>query len=340
MISESLTSDNLTKITPENRIFAKPYQLQLNQYCGNLFRAFRTHGFNVYPIEDLYSSISNKSARNIVLLGWMEDSVAKHKRRHCNRELWRTLKLLLKIKQQKKTIIWVKHNLKPHQLPHAHWLGKCYHIFLKFLLNRIAHHKFAHSQLFCNSNPTFSYIPHPVYEIKPSDSVIKYDGIIAGRIMRYKGVLDLLRHWPLEKSLAIAGTVEDPTLEKEIRDLILKRKLTVLCRFEFINDDALNLLLSQSRFVVVPNKKDSMIASGVIIHALSARKHVLASDTDYAKELQANGYPVTTFSQPRHIGQCIERANNLNNNEAKFNKFFSDHSDEKIYELFMRTIDN
>lgn len=283
-------------------VYVLPVEAKSNQYYENLLRIIRDCGYSVASIDHfMKSKRGGEKRKQIFMLSWQEDSVAKDGLLRATRQFIYLLWVLMRVFFYRGKLIWIKHNYKPHKLNSATFIAKYYYRIIRALLNQLSSLKIAHSRAFCKQNPDFQFIPHPSYITGVNNSIRDKDFFLFGKIMRYKNIPRLLSTWPNDVSLDICGVAEDEELAHEIASEILRRNLQVNFQNGFIDNSELDNKLSSTKIVICPNAEDSMIVSGVIIHALSAGCAVLARKSEFADELHKEGFPIWQFSSEVEI---------------------------------------
>lgn len=321
---------------PES-IYLDPYSLTLNTYQKQLKSILNQLGYEVQPFSKFWRNALRFNARNqTVFFSWLEDSVAQP---HYLKRWRRFLLALAKISLVKLTgnrLVWVRHNIRPHRLDMAQKSGPLFHGILVKLLYLTADVKLVHSETYSRENPEFKYIPHPAYpivhqEYKPfSERRVRY--LVFGRLMPYKGLDSLLQHWPKELPLMIRGSCDDELYLKAVVSIIESRHLDVDLEIGYISEPALNDLLLDTQCVMVANQDHSMIASGVIIHALSAGCKVVAFRHDFALELLAKELPVTVFERFEDVSEAVDASDLLQIDRKKKPVHFLEESVELFLE--------
>lgn len=322
----------------KKNVYLLPDSVKSNQYYENLTRCISDSGYNVFSVSQFMAQKHSEKSRNqIFVLSWQEDSVVKPDLYLSTKQFVYLIWVLVRIWFYRGSLVWIKHNFKPHKLASSTFLSKYYYLIIRNFLSKMANLKLAHSKAFCENNHTFTYIPHPHYKTGCFNNTRTIDFLMFGKIMRYKHIPQLLSSWPKELRLSICGVAEDRELTEEIEEEILKNGLEVEFDNRFIDDITLNDKLSKTKIVICPNSEDSMIVSGVIIHALSAGCAVLARQSDFATELKQQGLPVWVFENEAEIPNlsiCISRKTNvkptLNYTDLYADKILSN----KIEELF------
>ena len=237
----------------------------------------------------------------------------------------KTLFLLLLIKLKFKKIVWVRHNLRPH----SEYSVLTYRILLRLL------------QIFSDATVTHRpvsefksyYIPHPLYDVSGVKQNDERDipFFWFGAVKRYKGLTDLLKSWPNDVPLIVAGKCNDAELEKEISDLIRNRDLLVSWENKFLEYSELCEYISRARIVVMSHSEDSMIVSGVFYHAVSLGASVLMRRCRFYDEYLHEYQFVTSYENKDLSSGCLFNILRSNGTRMTVPSEFSDDSISKSW---------
>ena len=207
---------------------------------------------------------------SIIILNWFEDKTSL--RGNFFKIIYRFLYILI-IKIIFRKVIWVRHNFKPHD-KHNPYVYR----FFCFFLYYISDEKVTHRDIL-----GYKYIPHPLYiniNKFPIESR-KIDYLYFGVISRYKGLVKLLSFWPVNKKLVIRGSCKEQALYEELISIILKRQLDVDIENVFLSENDLGIMISNTKFVILPHDDKSMIVSGVFYHAATFGANVLMFKSEF-----------------------------------------------------------
>jgi beta-1,4-mannosyltransferase len=321
-------------LVDKKNVFLLPSAAKSNQYYANLARNISECGYAVSSVSKFMQKKHKKKRHHeIFILSWQEDSVVKEHFSTATRQFLYLLWVLLRISFYRGKLVWIKHNYKPHKLNNATFIARYYYRIVLALLGSLSILKIAHSRSFCLKNPSFQFVPHPSYQASTSQSIRERQFFLFGKIMRYKNVPKLLSSWPDNLSLDISGAAEDDKLANEIEHEISQRKLQVTFENGFVDDDELNDKLSKTKVVICANAEESMIVSGVIIHALSAGCAVLARKSEFAEELQSEGFPIWLFTDETEISSIAQTITTKLQSKAGLN--YSDkYNDASVHSYF------
>lgn len=217
--------------------------------------------------------------------------------------------ILLKLNRRK--IIWVLHNKKPHAGGHT-WLKKLLTRFIARKSDLIlthategvemikTHHPYATGKVHFLHHPTKNRLPEPSAVENP-----EYDLLIWGSISRYKGVLEYLTYLkdnPQNLKVCIIGTCSPDSLADEIRR-IAPGNVTFICKspsFEELAD-----YIRRSSFVLAPYCPDSVLSSGILMDSLSFGARIIGPEVgsfkDYAREPRLKVYTFHDYDDIKKI---------------------------------------
>lgn len=177
---------------------------------------------------------------------------------------------LFVIKLRRKKIVWMFHNIHPHQ-------GDNYfsNSLQRYLYNQasliISHSKEAADYAEKYAKRKVIYVCHPVHPIsvKLSNSQIKnYDVFVWGTILPYKGILEFLSQKDIQESnlrIRVLG---------RCKDLDLADRIDKLCNENIIfenrraNIDEIASCIKNSRYVLFPYIGECVSSSGALIDTL------------------------------------------------------------------------
>lgn len=242
-------------------------------------------GFDVKPVnKSFYRNECSGKRQSYVFLNWVEDFVYPPEKCSKLQQFFRFIKAIFLVVFSKlfaEKVIWVRHNLKPHNSQSS---AKRYKAIV-FLYKILRIHETSLEEYY--SNPSLN---HPLYlsddEIlkkinERSNEDMKYEVVFFGAVKRYKNLHNLLRSWPADVNIKIAGYCNDSVYKKEVVEIIESRKLKVDWDDRFLTDKELNQLLEHSKFVLLPHADGTMISSGTFYHALSYGCNILVTESKF-----------------------------------------------------------
>lgn len=217
----------------------------------------------------------------------------------------RTIAVLRGKKRSGVRLVWLVHNLAPHDMP------RWQRLIWRYYASALSHLIDAYLTLSPSTVATVAshfprlakkpshYIWHPAYPsvVRDKDTrraarealnISKSEFVFAylGQVRRYKGVERLLVSFRGLTSqhvrLLIAGAVPEDALAGELRALAASDSRIVLV-LRSLDDATFNAFMAAADEVVAPF--EHYLHSGSIIHALSARKAVLTPATPFSQDL-------------------------------------------------------
>lgn len=237
------------------------------------------------------------------------------------------LKLIL-LRLNCKKIAYVRHNVYPHN---SHPDSIRILTWMTDKLSRFFDMTFVHSPVFSHSGE--KYIPHPLYQYPlaiDGSSAIKRDDdlyIIFGRVVRYKKIDEVIKFFPNNKKLIIAGFCEDDNYASELNDLI-KERSNIQFISRFLTDNEAGHLVSSANAMVISHADDDMIVSGSFFYALSQRISIVCVETPFMRwgEETLSGEIVLTCSSISQMCDIISH--------RRLAHIYTDATITKVNDLF------
>ena len=287
------------------KVYLFPFELESNNYILETKSILSGGSFEVvaFPssLKSIYNVVINKvfkKERAVIIFNWLEDAPSQSNNPFTKFLICCSYLFLSKILFSK--IVWVRHNFKPH--------NQCYIFYykcLKYLLYNISNERVSHRPL-----KNYTYIPHPMYPLPVSEfsDIRKNDFLIFGSIKKYKGVYELLCCWPKDKKLVIAGKCSDPELINDIEQKIRERCLSVIWHNEFVDDGDLDLLILDTKVVVLSHISSEMIVSGVFFHAASLGTTIVQRNNCFAHWCNSE-FTFSSIFELKTIKSDLEKVN-------------------------------
>ncbi len=261
--------------------YVSPYSNSVNRYTKITIDDLRSTGLSVYSLKEAFKShwFIPRSSK-LLVLNWFEDRIAASNRPIF--EFTRSLLVLLLLKLRVRHVIWMRHNLFPHDSSYRSLLDR---VFL-FALARVTS---ATVTLRPSCLSTY-VIPHPTYRQQQqsvlSESERRDEYILFGSVRRNKGYDILLSWWPPNRRLVILGKCSDPELTQELTKTIETRCLDVEWQNLFVPDHELDARLAKAKYAVVAHQDGTSIVSGTFYHAASFGLNVLITPGDFFDHLK------------------------------------------------------
>ena len=276
-----------------DKIVYIPYPIKgnkINEYTTNMVNILKRKYsvlVNLAEPMDFFQMIQTKA----VFLNWVEDSL----------NLKMKIQLLL-YRLNGTKIIWVFHNKQPHEavdmnkvLVNMSWLANYSSIIL--LHSKSSKKYIPHVN---RNGRKAQYLPHVLYEEKSNrekaDAVRERYGIdadefvftIFGLIRPYKNIeggIEAFKSLCLPRAkLLIVGKPISNEFAKSIENLCDNNNIVLDMRY--ISNELLDSIIEISDVIVLPYKDSSSMNSGVLIHAFSKGKTVIAPDICMARDMR------------------------------------------------------
>jgi len=277
---------------------------------------------------------------DMVIFNWIEDLPAR------KMGLLQTMVFLLYIPWLKiygVSILWIKHN----KISHSRERFALKKILCR-ILARAADHIIVHGRDADNpATDKMIVLPHPnnieatdiLKPDLPDEPII--DFLIWGSLFPYKGVLEFLQYVDQnpgfrDKRIHIVGKCSNDywnELLPYVRD-----KANITLENKYVDQDDLNKLFRQSRFILFTYRKTSVISSGVLMDSLVACKKIIAPDCGAFADMSRQHPFVYLFNDFSEIIDLYHKNyKNYNLDYAQVNEFVARNSwynmGKKIQEL-------
>ena len=125
-------------------------------------------------------------------------------------------------------------------------------------------------------------MPHPLYRLNvDNEQSLCYGNyyVMFGRIARYKKIENVIQNWTIEKTLLIAGHVDDDEYLSELT--MLAKGKNVIFEARFIPDDEAAAIVSNSQGVILAHVQKDMIVSGSFFFSITLGVPVFAVGTPF-----------------------------------------------------------
>lgn len=196
------------------------------------------------------------------------------------------------LRLRKIKVVWTMHN----KLAHSH-VGLFYKKLLFKQLVKNTDFIITHSsegikygeKLVPGSSRKIVYLPHPVKNrMSDLETEKKYDILIWGMISPYKGIHNFLeflkeKNLTAKYKILIVGRVPDENYNSK---LLSYTSDNIELRNQFLEDDELKALISQSKLVLFTYSKSSILSSGVLMDSLGYGAKILAPHVGAFADLQ------------------------------------------------------
>ena len=241
-----------------------------NPYCQHFKKALESH-FILLDKDNkeckvaAWGLLRHAWSADIYILNWLEN-IAFHRFGWLQYVI--SLLALYVIILRRKKIVWVFHNITPHQ-GHDNYTRKFYRLLFRHANLIVAHSKEAKLYASKVARGKVLYECHPIVPFEVcSVPTNQYDLLIWGTIDPYKGVVEFISSHEVRASglrVMIIGKCKDANLEDRINSLTNEHIHFENRRVSF---DEIASLVKNSRYVVFPYVGESISSSGVLIDTI------------------------------------------------------------------------
>lgn len=243
-----------------------------NPYCRNYKDSLK----NYFIVRDLNNKVSKIKTlpllrysfnTDVFIFNWIE-SVGNLKFGFVQFLL--TLMSLFIIKCRRKKIIWMFHNIHPHEGENI-----CSKIMRRVMFrisdNIISHSKEATVYAQKYANCKVDYFCHPIPQTvigKWDEPLIECDILIWGRITPYKGILEFLNSCQeklRDKKILILGECKDEKLADNIKNIVSSNVFFINRQASF---EEIAAYVKNAKYTVFPYVGNSISSSGVLLDTL------------------------------------------------------------------------
>lgn len=269
--------------------YSNPYSLKYKEALNKCFDL--KDGDNKRWLMACLPLLINSFKADIFILNWIE-SIIYHKMGILQYFIARLALFIIRIR--KKKIVWMFHNIHPHQGSNKFTKSIQDFLFRNATLI-ISHSKEAADYARNKSQKPVEYRCHPVSQIivETNENVPYMDVFIWGTILPYKGIAEFLRENEKRRTklrVMILGKCDDQCLAKEIAKFSGTN-------VEFQNRRAdfkeIASRIKKSRYVLFPYIGDCVSSSGALIDTIAMGGIVCGPDRGAFKDLKEEGLCLT-----------------------------------------------
>lgn len=245
----------------------------VNPYCINYKKSF-SKWFAVEELDDPITIMKSLTlfhyafVSDVFVLNWIE-----------NARLWKfgliqfalVILSLRVIKFRKKRIVWMLHNLNPHE-GRTKYSDKIKNYLFKNSTLIVSHSVDAAAYARNRTKKRVEYICHPIclpnYKCL-KENVEQSDVLIWGSVLPYKGVaefLEVAKNAGLNEKIIVLGKCSDPLLERRIQSYVASN-VTFVNRFAEYSEIA--SFVKQARYVLFPYIGDCFSSSGALMDTIA-----------------------------------------------------------------------
>ena len=304
-----------------------PREGYTNPYCIN-YKQILKKEFTLLDAENKVTPMKTATlfryslVEDMVILNWIENV---GKLRLGIVQFFLAYLSLTILKLRKKDIIWMFHNMTPHE-------GRDYSsdILCSFLYKNatlvISHSQEAAEYVRKHAQCRVEYICHPIKALDFTfrNDLKQYDVLIWGTILPYKGIVEFLENCKDKTddvSILILGKCSDESLCKQIEQLCGKWVTFENRMAEF---DELASYIKKCKYVLFPYIGNSISSSGALIDTLAMKGNPIGPAKGAFMDLSKEGVCITYRNYDELIG--ILRSSTLKISEERRELFINSNS--------------
>ena len=283
-----------------------------NPYCDDYISSLRKKievvGFSSLPLPRSIQFFLGAFKADVYIVNWLESVVFL--RFSILQFIFAYLGLVV-IKIRRKRIVWMFHNIKPHE-------GNT--LLSKILQNHlhknasliVAHSKEAEAYARGLGDDKVVYYCHPINnkEYTPSIKVEECAIFIWGKILPYKGVLEFIKNEATIESnckIVIIGSCNDPELDRQIKESTNENIIYENRRASY---DEIAAYCRSAKIVLFPYIGECVSSSGALIDTLVMGGIPIGPNKGAFRDLKEEGCCVT-YEDIREVFSLIENKNPL-----------------------------
>lgn len=267
-----------------------------NQYVHNTISSIETAFATKVDIASSLKTVLKKpkllfsqKKSDFLIINWLENHLRSSNNSLSILGIFKYFLYLLYFRLIAKKLIYVRHNIYPHNMVGIHAKIACYitEVGMKLCQQKVVHS--GHLK-----DKGYAYVPHPLYDLKLD---LKYKPkfnnyyIIFGRIERYKKIETIIKNWDLEETLLIAGSIGEQSYLDELETISAQKNIKFDARY--IPDNEAASLVKESKGAILAHADEDMIVSGSFFFAITLGAPVFAIETPFfnwlRKEQQFKG---------------------------------------------------
>lgn len=273
------------------KIVFDPSTGKTNKYIDIIVSGLEKHGYEIYPISEIFASFKKFRNVSVVHLNWYENldkgmDFVK-----------RIVKLIALIIFRKK-IVWTLHNKLPHNKKIG-WLQKTLIYLLAIVSKKIVIHSLISVDSIVgyskNVKSKIMHIPHPNYIDmygKYANRGFNKNGVLnllfIGAIKPYKNIellIDVIKSFPPQKiCLTIAGKPNSDAYKKMIEACVGSHP-DIKLDLRYIDDSQLIAYIEWCDLLVLPYDIDSSLNSGTVILGFSYHRSTICPQIGTIEDL-------------------------------------------------------
>ncbi len=226
------------------------------------------------------------------------------------------------MKARKKKIVWIMHNKLSHHKTNHKLKNFVFKLMLKKSDVIITHARegieYA-DKLMPGIGGKIHFIHHPLMKSAIIlENSFKYDIIIWGKIMPYKGIDQFLKYLKdnslHEKyKIYIAGSIYPDDYAYEI---LRYAGPNIIIENRFLTEEELNQRIAESKIILFTYNRDSILSSAALMDSLIYNRHIIGPSSGAFKDLAQEGI-IYVYSD---FGQLIKIIDEIKDREFSFEK--------------------
>lgn len=314
-----------------------PYIYNMEQTLSLSFEIVHKDFKHHYPQPLRFLLQSGKA--DVYVLSWLESSYWG--KGGALRAIASLLGLLI-IHFRKCKIVWIFHNIHPHEGENF-WTKHTQKLLFKWSTFIIAHSKeaaeyakkYSACQVYYRCHPL---IPHNYPNIE--EKVAECDFLIWGNIFPYKGVLEFISNPLCKKTgvrILIKGKCDDEVLRKQIEEQATEN---ILFENRSLCFDELASQINKSKYVVFPYVGESISSSGVLIDTIQMGGVPVGPKRGAFSDLAEQGCCITYDNISEVFNLPLDDNERLRLNEFQVKDFLRNNTWEAMGKWMYEVINN
>lgn len=241
------------------------------------------------------------------------------------------------IKKRKKKIVWMFHNIHPHQGNNKQSQAIQHELFSKASLI-ISHSKEAMEYVQKHTSSKVIFLNHPIHLIpfqKISVDIPPFDLLIWGAILPYKGIAEFIKLDLIQQSsitIRILGECKDQALSKKINKYCNERIIFENRKASF---NEIAAYINKSKYVLFPYIGNCVSSSGALIDTLVLGGTPIGPNVGAFKDLLEKGLCLT-YNKKEDLLELIKNKPSIN--ESAKTKFFSENSWDNLIKILYHNL--
>lgn len=243
------------------------------------------------------------------------------------------------IKKRKKKIVWMFHNIHPHQGNNKQSQAIQHKLFSQASLI-ISHSKEAMEYAQKHTSQKVIFLNHPIHPIpfqKISVDISPFDILIWGAILPYKGIAEFIELDQIQQSsftIRILGACEDQALSNKIYKYCNERIIFENRKASF---NEIVAYINKSKYVLFPYIGNCVSSSGALIDTLVLGGTPIGPNVGAFKDLSESQLCIT-YNNYDELTNII--ANQYSINNSMKSKFISENSWSNLIKTIKNNIPN